>query len=229
MTTTTQEHFSKFIDHTLLKPEATGQQFQDLCREAVQYHFMSVCVPPNYVKFSKQVLAELKDSSVKVCTVIGFPLGYATTETKIFEIKNALENGADEIDLVINISNVKSNQFELIKEELGLARAACGDHCLKIIFETALLSKEEIIRLCGLCSEARVDFVKTSTGFSTRGASQEDILLMKENISPGVKIKASGGIRTYEDAVAFLNAGAERLGTSGAVAMLKGLSHQDAY
>jgi deoxyribose-phosphate aldolase len=202
---------SKFIDYTLLKPDADSSMFEKLCSDAVKYGFYSVCVPPYAVKMCKEFL---KCADIKIVTVIGFPLGYASSETKAFEIKDALSLGADEVDAVINVSAIKSGDWEYVKNELTALREAAGKAILKIIIETCYLSSEEIVQACAAVSESGADFVKTSTGFGSGGAKLEDIELIKKSISPEVKIKASGAIKTYGQAAEFLAAGVSRIGTS---------------
>lgn len=188
---------NRIIDHTLLKPEASEEQIEKLVKEAIEYNFFSVCVNPTWVKKCAEML---KDTGVKVCTVIGFPLGANTLETKVFETKNALDNGADEIDMVINIGYMKSKKFDEVENEIAELAKICHDKdaILKVILENCLLTKDEIKKACQLADKAGADFVKTSTGFSTSGADAEDVKLMKESVSDRVKVKASGGIRDYK-------------------------------
>lgn len=209
---------NRIIDHTLLKPEATEKQIEELIKEAIEYNFCSVCVNPIWVKKCAEML---KDTDVKVCTVIGFPLGANTKETKIFETKNALENGADEIDMVINIGYMKSKKFDEVEDEISELAKICHDKdaILKVILENCLLTKDEIKKACQLSDKAGADFVKTSTGFSTSGADAEDVKLMKDSVSDRVKVKASGGIRDYKTAIEMVNNGADRLGVSAGVAI----------
>lgn len=211
-------NYNKYIDDTLLKQDATSSQIIVLCKEAKEYSFKSVCVNPDFVSLAKN---ELKDSDVLVCTVIGFPLGANTTATKVFETKDALNNGADEIDMVINVSKVKDNDDEYVKEEISKIKEVCGNHTLKVILETCLLAKEEIKRACLLAKEAGADFVKTSTGFSTYGAKVEDVKLMRETVGNEMGVKASGGIRTHQDMLDMINAGATRIGTSSGAKLMK--------
>ncbi|MCC3157686.1 deoxyribose-phosphate aldolase [Hymenobacter sp. 15J16-1T3B] len=207
------------IDHTLLKPEATRAQIVQLCAEARQAHFASACVPPCYVSVAAN---ELYDSGVAVCTVVGFPLGYQLTKVKFFEAHQALSEGATEIDVVMNVAAFKSGRYEEVEDELGQLAELCHFRggILKVIIETALLSEAEIRQACDLCAAAGADFVKTSTGFSTRGASVEDIQIMRDQLPAHIRIKASGGIRTHEQAVALVQAGADRLGASAGLALL---------
>ncbi|HEM5491175.1 TPA: deoxyribose-phosphate aldolase [Streptococcus suis] len=210
---------NKYIDHTILKPETTKEQVAQILAEAKEYDFASVCVNPTWVSFAAQ---ELKDSDVKVCTVIGFPLGANTPALKAFETKDAIENGADEIDMVINIGALKSKNYDLVLEDIQAVVAASGDKLVKVIIETCLLTEEEKIKACQLSKEAGADFVKTSTGFSTGGATVEDVALMRKTVGPDMGVKASGGARSFEDAIAFIEAGATRIGASSGVAIMKG-------
>lgn len=208
---------NKYIDHTLLKANSTFEDVEKLCLEAVKYNFFSVCINPYFVKFAKE---SLKDSDVKVCTVVGFPLGANTIETKVFELKDAISNGADEIDLVMNVGLFKSKEYDLVFQEIQEVRKNTGSLTLKVIIETCYLTEEEKKTATELCVKAGVDFVKTSTGFGTSGANIDDIILMKEITGDKIKIKASGGIKSYNDAAAFIQAGASRLGTSNGVAIV---------
>ena len=207
----------KYVDHTLLKQEATWEQIKVICDDAIKFSTASVCVPPSFVKRCKEYCGD----KMKICTVIGFPNGYNTTATKVFETEDALKNGADEIDMVINIGWVKEKNFGLIKEEIKAIKKACGDKTLKVIIETCLLNDEEKISMCKVVTDAGADFIKTSTGFSTSGATKEDIKLFSENIGENVKMKAAGGIASLTDAEDFLKLGAERLGTSRIVSIAK--------
>ena len=207
----------KYVDHTLLKQEATWEQMKTICDDAMKFSTASVCVPPSFVKQCKDYCGD----NMKICTVIGFPNGYNTTAVKVFETEDALKNGADEIDMVINIGWVKDKKFDLIKEEIKAIKKDCGDKILKVIIETCLLSDEEKIEMCKIVTEAGADFIKTSTGFSTAGATRGDIKLFSENIGENVKMKAAGGIASLTDAEDFLKLGAERLGTSRIVSIAK--------
>ena len=209
---------NRLIDHTLLKAESTEKQIEELVKEAIEYNFCSVCVNPIWVKKCAEML---KDTDVKVCTVIGFPLGANTKKTKIFETKNALEDGADEIDMVINIGYMKSKKFDEVEDEIAELAKICHDKdaILKVILENCLLTKDEIKKACQLSDKAGADFVKTSTGFSTSGADAEYVKLMKDSVSDRVKVKASGGIRDYKKAIEMVNNGADRLGVSAGVAI----------
>lgn len=210
---------NKLIDHTLLKPEATKAQIEKLCGEAAEYDFKSVCVNPYYVKYAKELL---KESDVLVCTVIGFPLGQNTTAIKVSETKDAIQNGADEIDMVINIGALKSKDGDYVLNEIKEIRNACKGKTLKVIIETCILTDEEKITACKLSKEAGADFVKTSTGFSTYGATVEDVKLMRETVGEDMGVKASGGIRDRETALKMVEAGATRLGVSAGVEIVKG-------
>ena len=198
------------VDHTLLAQTATWKEIKVICDDGTKYHTASVCIPPCYVKQAK----EYTGGTVKVCTVIGFPNGNSTTETKVFETKNAIENGADEIDMVINIGALKDKNYDLVRSEISAVKEACGQRILKVIIETCLLTEEEKIKMCQLVTEARADFIKTSTGFSKAGATFEDVVLFAKHVGPDVKIKAAGGISSFADAEEFLRLGASRLGTS---------------
>ncbi len=212
----TYEEILMRVDHTLLSPQATWQEIDSLCREAMEFHTASVCIPPSYVKQVRKAYPELT-----VCTVIGFPNGYATTAVKVFETQDAIQNGADEIDMVINLGWVKDGLYDQILDEIKQLRAASKGHILKVIIEACLLTEKEKIRMCEIVSQSGADFIKTSTGFSTGGATAEDIRLMRAHCAPTLKIKAAGGIRTLEDAEAFLSLGADRLGTSRLVSLVR--------
>lgn len=201
------------VDHTLLKPESTWEQIKTLCDEAMEFGCATVCIPPSFVKQA----AAYVQGNLKICTVIGFPNGYNTTAAKIFETKDAVENGTSEIDMVINNGMVKDRQWDDIAREIAGIKAACLGRPLKVIIETCLLSDMEKIKLCQLVAKEEVAYVKTSTGFSTGGATREDVALLRENLPASVKVKASGGIRTLEDGQAYLDLGADRLGASALV------------
>lgn len=201
------------VDHTLLKPESTWEQIKTICDEAMEFGCATVCIPPSFVKQA----AAYVQGNLKICTVIGFPNGYNTTAAKIFETKDAVENGASEIDMVINNGMVKDRQWDDIAHEIAGIKAACLGRPLKVIIETCLLSDMEKIKLCQLAAKEEVAYVKTSTGFSTGGATREDVALLRENLPASVKVKASGGIRTLEDGQAYLDQGADRLGASALV------------
>jgi deoxyribose-phosphate aldolase len=210
---------NKYIDHTILKADATQEKIDTLLAEAKKYDFMSVCINPTWVAYASD---ELADSDVKVCTVIGFPLGANTPEVKAFEAKNAVENGASEVDMVINIGAVKDRDTEFVKRDIAGVVAASGDALVKVIIETSLLTDDEKILACSLAKEAGADFVKTSTGFSTGGATTEDIRLMRETVGPDMGVKASGGIYSKDDALNMIEAGANRIGTSAGLAIVEG-------
>lgn len=207
----------KTVDHTLLTQEATWEDIKQICDDAIKYQTASICIPASYVKKA----FEYVDGKVDVCTVIGFPNGYSTTEVKVFETKNAIENGAKEIDMVININELKNKNYEYVLNEIKAIKEACGDLILKVIIETALLTEEEKVKMCELVTQAKADYIKTSTGFSTGGATLEDIQLFANNVGENVKIKAAGGISSLEDAEKFIEAGASRLGTSRIVKIIK--------
>ncbi|WP_134683771.1 deoxyribose-phosphate aldolase [Brevibacillus migulae] len=219
---------AKMIDHTLLKANATEAEIVKLAEEAKTYRFASVCVNPTWVKKAAEILKDTPD--VKVCTVIGFPLGATTKEVKAFETTNAIENGATEVDMVINVGALKDKQYEVVEADIkAVVTAAKGKALTKVILETALLTKEEIEIACQLSVKAGADFVKTSTGFSTGGATVEDIALMRKTVGPNVGVKASGGVRSLEDAMAMVEAGANRIGASSGVAIMQGQSSSSSY
>ena len=205
------------VDHTLLKPEATWEQIKEIVDDGITYQTASVCIPAAFVKRA----AEYAKGRVAICTVIGFPCGYATTAAKCFEAKDAVENGADEVDMVINIGWVKNCRWEEHLREINAVKAACGDKILKVIIETCLLTDAEKIKMCEIVSKSDADFIKTSTGFSTGGATREDIALFAKYVTGNTKIKAAGGIRSLKDAEDFLKLGAHRLGTSAIVKIVK--------
>ena len=210
---------NKYIDHTFLKPDAQQEQIEKLIEEAKAYGFASVCVNPTWVNFAAEGLC---DSDVKVCTVVGFPLGATTSAVKAYETKEAIQNGADEIDMVINIGALKSGNAGLVESDIRAVVEASGDKLVKVIIEACLLTDEEKVLACQLAQKAGADFVKTSTGFSTGGATLPDVQLMRQTVGPDMGVKAAGGARSYADAVAFVEAGATRIGTSSGVAILKG-------
>ena len=214
---TNQELFS-YVDHTLLKPEATPEQIAALCAEAAEHGTASVCVNGSYVALAKKLL----DGKAKVCAVIGFPLGAMSTAAKAFEAAEAIRDGADEIDMVIHIGQLKAGNIDYVLEDIKAVKAAIGDHILKVIIETCLLTEVEKITMCRLVTESGAEYIKTSTGFSTGGATFDDVRLFAEHVGEGVKIKAAGGIRSREDMEEFLRLGASRLGTSSAVKILCG-------
>ncbi|MBR5579573.1 MAG: deoxyribose-phosphate aldolase [Lachnospiraceae bacterium] len=205
------------VDHTLLMQTATWEEIKQICDDAMAYRTASVCIPPSYVKQA----AEYVQNKTAICTVIGFPNGYTTTATKEFETKEAISNGADEIDMVINIGWLKDKKYELVEEEIRILKAACKEKILKVIIETCLLSEEEKVEMCNIVTRAGADYIKTSTGFSAAGATFPDIELFAKNVGSGIKIKAAGGISSMEDAEKFLALGADRLGTSRIIKLIK--------
>lgn len=206
------------VDHTQLKAFATWEDIDRLCKEAIEYGTASVCVPPTYVKR----IHEAYGDRINICTVVGFPLGYSCTAAKVEEVKNAIADGASEIDMVINIAEVKNGNISYVTEEIRALKQAAKDHILKVIIETCYLTEEEKIAMCKAVTEAGGDYIKTSTGFGTDGATMEDILLFQSHIGSRVKMKAAGGIKSVGDMEAFLRAGCDRLGTSSAVSLIKG-------
>lgn len=217
---------NSYIDHTLLKADANEEQIHALIDEAKEYQFVSVCVNPTWVKTAANAL---KDSPVKVCTVIGFPLGASTTTVKAFEAKDAIANGADEIDMVINIGALRSRNYKLVEDDIKAVVESNGTKLVKVIIETCLLTDDEKVKACQLAKSAGADFVKTSTGFSTGGATIEDIALMRKTVGPDMGVKASGGARTLKAAQAFIKVGANRIGTSSGVAIMKGKESHGSY
>lgn len=221
------QNIAALIDHTLLKQDATKEQIEKLCEEAKTYTFASVCVNPTWVNLSAKLL---QDSPVKVCTVIGFPLGASTSAVKAFETTDAIENGADEIDMVINVGALKGQDHELVQKDIeAVVNAAKGKAIVKVILETCLLTKEEIKVASELSKAAGADFVKTSTGFSTGGATVEDVKLMRETVGPDLGVKASGGVRSLEDVQSMVEVGATRIGASSGVAIMQGLTSNSDY
>ncbi|HJA66857.1 deoxyribose-phosphate aldolase [Lachnoclostridium sp. An169] len=218
--------YAKMIDHTLLKPEASKEQIRKLCQEAEKYGFHSVCVNSSYVYFCAQLL---KDTDVKVCTVIGFPLGAASTAAKAAEARAAVDDGAEELDMVIHVGMIKSGDWDYVKQDIAsVVEAAGGKALVKVILETCLLTDEEKEKACLICKEAGADFVKTSTGFSTGGATEEDVALMRKTVGADMGVKASGGIRSIEDAQRMVQAGADRLGTSSGIAIAEAAGKEEA-
>lgn len=217
---------NKYIDHTLLKADATQESIKELCRQAKEYDFMSVCINSSNIELAKE---ELKGTDVKICTVIGFPLGATTTESKVFETTDAIEKGADEVDMVLNIGALKSKNFDIVLRDISeVAKAAHNKgKILKVILETCLLEKDEIIKACQLSKEAGADFVKTSTGFSTGGAKEEDVALMRKTVGDLMGVKASGGIRTLEKVRLMIENGATRLGVSAGVQIMEELESEN--
>ena len=213
------------IDHTLLKAFAKWEDIEKLCDEAVKYQTASVCIPQTYIKRVKEKYGD----KLTICTVIGFPLGYNLTESKIVEAEQSLANGASEIDMVVNISDVKNGDYEKVEDEIRAIKEAIGDKILKVIIETCYLTEEEKIAMCEAVTKVGADYIKTSTGFGTDGARMEDVILFKKYIGDNVKIKAAGGVRIKEDLIAFIEAGCDRIGTSSAIKMLKGEENKSDY
>ncbi|NIZ47123.1 deoxyribose-phosphate aldolase [Entomospira nematocerorum] len=220
------QSIAKMIDHTLLKADATSEQIITLCQEAMQYSFASVCINPHWIPLAKETITH---DDVKVCTVIGFPLGANSIKTKVFETQDAIKMGAEEIDVVVNISKVKEHDFAYVEEEINQVVQASTGHIVKVILETCLLSEEEIIAACKACIRAGASFVKTSTGFSSRGATVEDVLLMKKTVGDHCEVKASGGVRTMSDMMKMIKAGASRIGTSAGVSLMHNLENTESY
>ncbi len=206
------------VDHTQLKAFAAWEDIVKLCEEAIAYHTASVCVPPAYIKRIHDTYGD----KLNICTVVGFPLGYSVTQAKLAEVEAALADGCNEIDMVVNISDVKNGLFDKVEEEIRQLKAACGSHILKVIIETCYLTEDEKIAMCKAVTAAGADYIKTSTGFGTDGATKEDVELFKAHIGPNVKIKAAGGVSTLDDLKTFLNLGCDRVGTSRAVGLCKG-------
>ncbi len=217
---------NKYIDHTLLKADATQDKIETLCKEAKEYDFASICVNTYWVPFCAK---QLEGSDVKVCTVVGFPLGAMSSNAKAFETKDAIEHGASEIDMVLNIGEMKAGHYDVVREDVKAVVEAANGHCVKVILETCLLTKEEIVKVCELCIEAGATFVKTSTGFSTRGATVEDVKLMKETVKDKCLVKAAGGVRCRADLDNMIEAGADRIGTSAGVALMQDKTNTSDY
>lgn len=213
----TTEEILRKVDHTLLAQTATWEEIRGILDDAMKYHTASACIPPSYVKQA----AEYVNGRLPICTVIGFPNGYSTTATKVFETKDAVANGASEIDMVLNIGFLKDRRYDEIEAEIRAIHEACEGRILKVIIETCLLTDEEKIKMCELVTKAGAEFIKTSTGFSKAGATFADVKLMKEHVGPGVKVKAAGGISSFDDAEKFIELGADRLGTSRLVKIMK--------
>ena len=211
-------------DHTLLKQESTWEQIREVCDDGLKFNCASVCIPAGFVKQAGDYLGD----RLKICTVIGFPNGYSTTAVKVFETEDAIRNGADEIDMVINIGWVKDRRWDDLLAEIKAIKASCQGRILKVIVEACLLTEEEKVKMCEIVTASGADYIKTSTGFSTGGATREDVKLFKKHIGPGVKVKAAGGIRTLQDAEDFINLGADRLGTSAVVKLAKN-EHPEGY
>lgn len=226
-TTILPSELAKYIDHTLLKPEATGDDIDKLCSEAKEYGFCSVCVNTTW---AERCAKNLSGTDVKICVVVGFPLGAMNSRSKHFEARHAIEDGANEIDMVMNIGALKSRDLKLVKEDVQWVLRACGQRAiLKVIIETALLTDEEIVLACQISKDAGADFVKTSTGFSTAGATPAHVALMRKTVGANTGVKAAGGVRTFEDAVAMIEAGATRLGTSGGIKIISGQKIESGY
>lgn len=217
---------NKYIDHTLLKADATQDKIETLCKEAKEYDFASVCVNTYWVPFCAK---QLEGSDVKVCTVVGFPLGAMSSNAKAFETKDAIEHGASEIDMVLNIGEMKAGHYDVVRDDVKAVVEAAKGHCVKVILETCLLTKEEIVKACELCIEAGATFVKTSTGFSTRGATVEDVKLMKETVKDKCLVKAAGGVRCRADLDNMIEEGADRIGTSAGVALMQDKTNTSDY
>lgn len=213
----TNKELYAHVDHTQLKAFATWKDIEKLCDEAIKFETASVCVPPCYIKRINDKYGD----KINICTVIGFPLGYSVTESKVVEAKQAIIDGANEVDMVINISDVKNGDFDKVEKEISVIKEACGNKILKVIIETCYLTDEEKIKLCKCVTNAKADYIKTSTGFGTNGATYDDVKLFAENVGEGVLIKAAGGIRTREDMEEFMRLGADRLGTSSAISILE--------
>ncbi len=220
-----QKDVLAIVDHTLLLQTATWEEIKAICDDGMKYETASVCIPTCYVKQAKEYMGD----KCKVCTVIGFPNGNYTTATKVFETKDALENGADEIDMVINVGMLKAKEYDYVLNEIKAIKEACGDHILKVIIETCLLTEEEKMKMCEIVTESGADFIKTSTGFSTAGATFADVELFAKYVGPDVKIKAAGGISSMEDAEKFVELGASRLGTSRIVKIVKNQDVEGGY
>lgn len=222
-----KKELARMIDHTILKPEATEKEIEKLCKEALEYNFASVCVNPSMVE---KAYSLLKESDVKVCTVIGFPLGATTTEVKAFETEDVIKKGATEVDMVINVGKLKEGNLEYVKKDIeAVVNAAKGKALTKVIIETCLLTDEEKVTACKLSKEAGADFVKTSTGFSIGGATASDIKLMRETVGKDLGVKASGGVRSLEDAMAMIENGATRIGASASIAICEGKESNSTY
>lgn len=214
----TAKEMLSVVDHTLLKPFAKWEDIEVLCNEAIEYQTASVCIPPAYIKR----IHEKYGNKINICTVVGFPLGYAVTESKVAEVRKALEDGVNEVDMVINITDVKNGDYDKVEEEIRTLKKEVGDKILKVIIETCFLTEDEKIAMCKAVTNAGADFIKTSTGFGTGGATLEDINLFKQHVGKDVRIKAAGGVKTIEDLENFITAGCQRIGTSSGVGLLKG-------
>ncbi len=211
------QEIMKYVDHTLLSQTATWEEIREILEDAMKYEAASACIPAAYVKQAAQYAGQ----KLPVCTVIGFPNGYSTTEVKVFEARDAIEKGASEIDMVVNVGFLKDRRYKEVEDEIRAVKEACGDRILKVIIETCLLTEEEKIKMCEIVTRAGADYIKTSTGFSTAGATFADVELMKQHVGEGVKVKAAGGISSFADAEEFVRLGADRLGTSRLIRLLK--------
>ena len=211
------QEIMKYVDHTLLSQTATWEEIREILEDAMKYGAASACIPAAYVKQAAQYAGQ----KLPVCTVIGFPNGYSTTEVKVFEARDAIEKGASEIDMVVNVGFLKDRRYKEVEDEIRAVKEACGDRILKVIIETCLLTEEEKIKMCEIVTRAGADYIKTSTGFSTAGATFADVELMKQHVGEGVKVKAAGGISSFADAEEFVRLGADRLGTSRLIRLLK--------
>lgn len=214
----TNEQILSHVDHTLLKAFATWEDIKKLCEEAIQYQTASVCIPPCYIKRIHDTYGE----KINICTVVGFPLGYSTTKAKIAEVEQALADGVNEVDMVINITDVKNGNYKAVEEEIAQLKQAVGNKVLKVIIETCYLTEDEKIQMCKAVTQAGADYIKTSTGFGTGGATMEDIKLFKAHIGPSIKMKAAGGVKTVSDMEQFINEGCDRIGTSSAITLING-------
>lgn len=212
-----KQEILRYVDHTLLSPTATEAEILAICDDGIKYNTASVCIPASFVRTA----ADYVKGKIAICTVIGFPNGYTTTAAKCFEAADAIQNGADEIDMVVNLTLVRDGKFDEVRDEIAAVKKVCGDKILKVIIETCLLTDEEKIKMCAVVAEAGADFIKTSTGFSKGGATREDVALMAASCPPHLKIKAAGGIRSFADAEDFISLGATRLGTSALVKLMK--------
>lgn len=221
----TIQEMLQHVDHTQLKAFATWDDIVKLCDEALEFQTASVCVPPSYISR----IHETYGDKVNICTVVGFPLGYSVTEAKVAEVKKALEDGCNEIDMVVNISDVKNHRYAEVEQEIKALKEACGNHILKVIIETCYLTEEEKIAMCKAVTNAGADYIKTSTGFGTDGATREDIELFTAHIGPNVKMKAAGGVSTLDDLKMFLDLGCDRIGTSRAIGLCKGIALEGTY
>ena len=213
----------KYIDHTLLKPTATNEEIIKICDESIKYKTASICIPPSYIEFVKKKY----DNQVNICTVVGFPLGYSVKESKMLETKKAIEDGANEVDMVINITDIKNKNYDIVLDEIKSLKSICNEKILKVIIETCYLTDEEKIECCKLVTDGKADYIKTSTGFGTKGAELNDIILFKKHVGDNVKIKAAGGMKEVRDMIAFVENGADRLGTSSGIKLINEYKKQN--